>query len=478
MKDFRGIIHIGMGLVLITMFSFGKLADYRFLECAGTDIANSVSSDLNGTLEGDASLVEGESALAFQNHGKMVVEHNRKLDLIGNLSIAFWVNPSEIKRQALIVRGEGEGNLSDRLYGSNAEYSLVLWEDGRFKYKHNQTADTYSLATIPQNEWTHIVLLRNSETQKISIYINGILDNVNSYTLPVESSYSEKLLIGTGESYSSTMNNFNGKIDEIKIYNIVLSESEIQSLFSDEKDGVHLESSCVASSEENTTTIVDDPTTTLPVVAPVTTTIVPTLSTAESTFSLGNKVWFDQDEDGLQSSEDRGVEGVMVALYTEDDQLVGESVTDEYGLYEFSNLSIGQYYLVFDNLPENYQFTLDNVGLDDGRDSDVDPRTGRTESFFLEGNDFSWDVGITFLDEENMEGENENNITFSIPPASVGILNIAESNESMAVSDQATEECVCDTYEESVPSLNKEGVVLMLLLSTLLAGLFLRDESI
>ncbi len=184
------------------------------------------------------------------------------------------------------------------------------------------------------------------------------------------------------------MGNFDGKIDEIKIYNIGLTAEEIVAMYEAEKDGVHLESTCEEAledgnetstdSEENATTLLTEENTTStvttsPTTTTVATTVVPTyvvpatpaLSLAETTFSIGNRVWLDEDGDGLQSSSDIGAEGVEVTLYNENEEIVATTQTDSDGAYLFDAVPAGSYVLAFSNLPENYTFTTANVGMDD-----------------------------------------------------------------------------------------------------------------
>ncbi|NOZ90824.1 MAG: hypothetical protein GXO60_06035 [Epsilonproteobacteria bacterium] len=252
MSYFKSLLTIGVLLVTATVSSFALKAEYRFETCSGEPTTkNYQGTGLDGNLSGDAkvTLNDGQikNALTFDGNGAMSVEHDSNLDLVENLTISFWVNPSQIKRQALISRGDGSGD--DRKYGSNAEYSLVLWEDGKFKYKHNGVADTFSNSTIALNQWTHIVLVRDNSAKSIKIYVNGVLDANSSYTLDPVSSSSEKLLIGTGEYYSDTMNNFKGKLDEIKIYNLALSQNDISNMYNTEKEGTHLTGGCQAAPE-------------------------------------------------------------------------------------------------------------------------------------------------------------------------------------------------------------------------------------
>jgi len=246
MSYFKNLFNIGILLVSTTIMSFGLKAEYRFEECNGDATAkNFQGTGLDGNLSGDAKITENGkiiNSITFLGNGIMSVEHNPNLDLINNLTITFWVKPTKKQRQALISRGNGTGE--NRKYGSNAEYSLTLWEDGKFKYKHNGTADTFSNSIIPLNKWTHIALTRDNDKKVIKIYINGVLDKTNTYSTAPSSSKSEKLIIGSGEFYSATMKNFQGQMDEIKIYNIALPQNDITNMYNKENSGIHFTGGC------------------------------------------------------------------------------------------------------------------------------------------------------------------------------------------------------------------------------------------
>ena len=61
--------------------------------------------------------------------------------------------------------------------------------------------------------------------------------------------------------------------------------------------------------------------------------------------SLGDKVWFDTDEDGVQDAGEAGVANVIVKLYNCNNTLVATTTTDANGNYLFSNLTAGSYYV-------------------------------------------------------------------------------------------------------------------------------------
>ncbi|MBO9312797.1 MAG: DUF11 domain-containing protein, partial [Chloroflexus sp.] len=112
--------------------------------------------------------------------------------------------------------------------------------------------------------------------------------------------------------------------------------------------------------------------------------------------SLGNRVWFDSDVDGIQDAGESGVSGVTVALYTINGTLVVTQTTDTNGEYLFTDLVPGEYYVVFSNLPANHSFTRLDQGSNDTADSDANPIDGRTGIVRLNSgdNNLTVDAGI------------------------------------------------------------------------------------
>ena len=104
--------------------------------------------------------------------------------------------------------------------------------------------------------------------------------------------------------------------------------------------------------------------------------------------ALGDTVWFDEDGNGVQDSNEKGVPNVKVDVVDASGAVVGSTITDAAGKYIFTNLNAGAYVVVFDSttLPSGYEWTASNVGAD-GTDSDVDPANGRTATSTLKAGD-------------------------------------------------------------------------------------------
>ena len=113
---------------------------------------------------------------------------------------------------------------------------------------------------------------------------------------------------------------------------------------------------------------------------------------------IGNRVWFDENENGIQDDWELGVGGVCVYLYQSGIyERYWVTSTDSNGYYAFDKENSGlseedEYELRFE-LPEKYTFTTSNIGNDD-QDSDFDGSTWTTPAFKFSATDSSWDVGL------------------------------------------------------------------------------------
>ncbi len=143
--------------------------------------------------------------------------------------------------------------------------------------------------------------------------------------------------------------------------------------------------------------------------------------------SIGDRVFKDDNNNGIQDAGEPGVAGVSVTLYQNgangipgdgDDVVIASTVTDAFGNYKFDNLTpttgATTGYNVGFTLPTNYQFSpqtnVQAIGTSDATNttiaaggstaangSDANSNTGRTGSFWLAPgeNETGADAGIT-----------------------------------------------------------------------------------
>jgi len=143
---------------------------------------------------------------------------------------------------------------------------------------------------------------------------------------------------------------------------------------------------------------------------------------------LGDRVWIDVNENGIQDNKEVGLKGIIVTLFTENGQKVETTTTNSNGYYLFSNLSRGNYYLSFRNIPSECKFTIKDAISDDTKDSDAD-KNGDIVDIQLDSSILSNDVGVVCKSSEE-------NLT----------------------------DCDCDDYESSIPALSSFYLTLLFII--------------
>ncbi|MFM9909254.1 MAG: SdrD B-like domain-containing protein, partial [Chitinophagaceae bacterium] len=129
--------------------------------------------------------------------------------------------------------------------------------------------------------------------------------------------------------------------------------------------------------------------------------------------TIGNKIFYDLDGDGIQDNGETGVAGITITLQKDinndgDFADAGEAsfasqISNSLGEYLFTGLDAGIYRLVFSNGPIGYNISPSNVGSNDGIDSDgnnagsaINSSNSTTGTIYLtQGEDnLSVDLGI------------------------------------------------------------------------------------
>ena len=112
---------------------------------------------------------------------------------------------------------------------------------------------------------------------------------------------------------------------------------------------------------------------------------------------LGDRVWFDNNRNGVHDASENGVANVRVQLLDTNGNPVLTRTTGPSGLYQLI-VSPGTYQVVFDTttLPAGYQITAFRQGSDANFDSDADPATGAVPAVTLAlgQSDLTLDMGI------------------------------------------------------------------------------------
>ncbi|MEO0339517.1 MAG: SdrD B-like domain-containing protein [Bacteroidota bacterium] len=112
---------------------------------------------------------------------------------------------------------------------------------------------------------------------------------------------------------------------------------------------------------------------------------------------VGDFVWNDLNENGIQDPDEPGIEGVVVTLQNPDGSLVDVLETDEDGSYCFL-VPKGDYKITFGKPEGNFELTTPNAGGNDTLDSDVNEQTMMTPVFTLEGGEQNLTLDAGFVE--------------------------------------------------------------------------------
>ncbi|CAK0748661.1 exported hypothetical protein [Gammaproteobacteria bacterium] len=214
------LLCIFLAVPQITMANLtdGLMAYYPFNGNANDESGN----DNNGTVHGATLTTDRfgntDSAYSFNGTSDLIyVNNSNTININGciGLSIAAWVKANN---DGGIVNKWGPGGAEDDQY-------ILGISSGKIFFGLSDEP-TFIDSAISTNKWYFIVGRYDYTTGYIALYING-----NKYTDKQLSfciwNTSQSLFIGKNESSQY----FNGIIDDIRIYNRALSESEIQELY-------------------------------------------------------------------------------------------------------------------------------------------------------------------------------------------------------------------------------------------------------
>lgn len=160
---------------------------------------------------------------------------NNYIDMENNLDL----NTSGFTVSAWIIRDTNSGNksiLSKRAmsYGGARGYDFRILSDGRFNVRWRNSSgvnqELTSSVAIPLNIWHNIAVVYNGTSA--TIYIDGIADTSANLTPPAP--YNHSFLIGAGGKGNDTDGFFHGNIDEVRIWNIPLTTSQLRFVMNQE----------------------------------------------------------------------------------------------------------------------------------------------------------------------------------------------------------------------------------------------------
>ncbi|NOR46237.1 MAG: hypothetical protein GQ534_11680, partial [Candidatus Delongbacteria bacterium] len=170
------------------------------------------------------------TALEFDGVDEFVsISDNASLDITNAITIEAWIYANTWKAN------HWDGTIVGKDGTDKTGYNLRCGDNGSLSFVNGIAGDwpeAVSSQIMSTNEWYHVAGVYDGSSQKV--YINGelVAENLSSGTIGVNTN---NLQIGDSQGYPGRL--FDGKIDEVRIWNIARTETEIQDNMYSSLDG-------------------------------------------------------------------------------------------------------------------------------------------------------------------------------------------------------------------------------------------------
>ena len=201
----------------------GLVAAYGFNENSGTSATDASGNSNTGTISGATWTTQGKfgNALSFDGSTNWVaVNDSNSLDLTAGMTLEAWVNPAALSGGSsgwrTVILKQQTSDLVYALYGNTDQNrpSGYVYVGGEL--------DTAGTAQLPLNSWTHLATTYDGSA--LRLFVNGVQVSNRAVSGNIAQS-SSPLRIGGNSVWGEY---FSGLIDEVRVYNRALSQTEIQ----------------------------------------------------------------------------------------------------------------------------------------------------------------------------------------------------------------------------------------------------------
>jgi hypothetical protein len=175
------------------------------------------------------------------NFTHIEIPSDSSLDLVNDFSISCWFNSNLMYNQPATVRsilmkaGDGVGMPNGYTYGiwggiagTNSQVGVV-----NFQAQPHYTSITYpnnSSGHVSINTWYNYIVTYTKNDSTLKYYINNVVVDVKHLNFNIGFN-NNPLWIGSQPSIYSSTKTFDGKIDDIGIWNRALTQQEITNLY-------------------------------------------------------------------------------------------------------------------------------------------------------------------------------------------------------------------------------------------------------
>jgi hypothetical protein len=204
--------------------SRGLVLHYAFDDDNRTHVVDRSGKENHGQVHDARWISTGKIGGAYNFDGiKSYIDcgNDASLRITGDLTISAWVLPDALAPGQTLVSKHHD-----------AEYDLVFGKNSALTYYHganwHPNYHTFKLPLLPSG-WRHVALTRNAQSKTLRLYVDGqqLKDEFVYKNDPPSTSHN----VTIGYRLVRGQHAFKGTIDEVRIYNRLLSSDEVKMLY-------------------------------------------------------------------------------------------------------------------------------------------------------------------------------------------------------------------------------------------------------
>lgn len=176
----------------------------------------------------DAQIMGSHNGLSFDGVDDQVSYTTQVLPL-GQKTISMWIrNEGATWNQTLLENNASTSSLHGTQLSVTPAGLVRFYSSRGVGGVANLRFDVTSITTVNNNEWIHVCAVWDgtTNTNGVQLYVNGILETQGTASTTETVNATHNLTIGTIGSLG--VNWVNGQMDEVSVWNIAMSQSQIR----------------------------------------------------------------------------------------------------------------------------------------------------------------------------------------------------------------------------------------------------------
>jgi len=185
----------------------------------------SSGSTNNGTITGAAWSQDGkfDRALDFDGTSDYVTVATGEIVDQNTVTIEAWIYPTSVNGAhdfTILAQNDNGAGYTTHNFGISGSSGKLLYDN-----ELPASGVLNSNTSITANQWQYVAVVRNADS--VTFYLNGVADGSGTGEARSSSAAIDNTLIGARYYSAAPQHQFAGKIDEVKIYNVALTASQV-----------------------------------------------------------------------------------------------------------------------------------------------------------------------------------------------------------------------------------------------------------